>query len=244
MCDGNVETGGGLCNPGEVGMKRLRRVIVWAAVMTAMALVARPAAASPFLLSDPGGIAYNGHLYWVIGSDGSLGTWDAAESFAESQLQAHLVHIDDLAENDFVESLAVQFAQVSSFWGPVVYIGLTDVANENTFVWADGSPLGFSNFAPGEPNGTTNENWVLMWAGAIGPAGSWNDEANGRTGMTISAVAEYDPQQPVVPEPATLFLFGTGLTVAAVAVRRRKRVRPAEVKAASGLIWHRTRTDR
>lgn len=55
-----------------------------------------------------------------------------------------------------------------------VLIGLTDSAIEGTFVWVDGTPLTFSNFADGEPNnaGGNFEEDCVMYAGA---RGGWDD---------------------------------------------------------------------
>lgn len=55
-----------------------------------------------------------------------------------------------------------------------VFIGLTDSVTENTFVWADGTPLGFENFAADEPNnanGTFEEDCVIL----SGTRAGWDD---------------------------------------------------------------------
>jgi len=64
-----------------------------------------------------------------------------------------------------------------------VYIGLSDLIQEGVFVWVDGTPLGFSNFAMGEPN---NANGAFQEDCAMysGQRGAWDD-------------------RPCAPDPAT-----------------------------------------
>jgi uncharacterized protein YegL len=54
---------------------------------------------------------------------------------------AHLASCHSKEENDFLVK------RLSSQW-----LGLTDVANEGTFVWTDGTKLDFTNWGVGEPN--------------------------------------------------------------------------------------------
>jgi len=55
--------------------------------------------------------------------------------------------------------------------GPIGWIGLTDVDEEMTFVWVDGSPDTYRNWAPNEPNNwDENEHCVIYWGGS-----QWND---------------------------------------------------------------------
>jgi hypothetical protein len=64
---------------------------------------------------------------------------------------------------------AVRDTAVRTLAGPDnVWIGLTDQVVENTFVWIDGSPLVFANFAMGEPNNAGNQfqEDCAMYAGA------------------------------------------------------------------------------
>ena len=56
-----------------------------------------------------------------------------------------------------------------------LFIGLTDQAVEATFVWSDGSALGYKNFYPGEPNdgnGNFPEDCIIV-NGVRG--GQWDD---------------------------------------------------------------------
>lgn len=77
-----------------------------------------------------------------------------------------LVVIDDQAEQDFL--LAQPVAA-----GPN-YIGLSDEATEGTFVWVDGSALGFTAWNTGEPNNALDGEDCAQLAA---PEGVWNDIA-------------------------------------------------------------------
>jgi hypothetical protein len=62
-------------------------------------------------------------------------TWSAAESVCEGY-GGHLASIGSQAEQDMVEALVRSASVRTSTW-----IGLTDTAEEGTFVWSDGAPL-------------------------------------------------------------------------------------------------------
>ena len=83
-------------------------------------------------------------------------------------MNSHLVVISDSYEQTFVQS------QVGSITGNV-WIGLTD--QSETYVWADGKGMSYSNWMRGEPNdyrGT--ENCVEMYPSNTGEnSGRWND---------------------------------------------------------------------
>ncbi|MFN3916687.1 MAG: LamG-like jellyroll fold domain-containing protein [Flavobacteriales bacterium] len=52
-----------------------------------------------------------------------------------------------------------------------VYIGLTDVVTEGLFIWENNMALGYTNWNPGEPNNSGNEDYVELRA----DNGRWND---------------------------------------------------------------------
>src|SRR5690606_1186522 len=70
-----------------------------------------------------------------------LTTWRSAEA-ACARDEAHLVVIDDAAENAYVGGLLT-----GRFW-----IGLTDSREEGTFEWVTGAPLVYQNWGASEPN--------------------------------------------------------------------------------------------
>ncbi len=163
--------------------------------------------------------AYNpvtGHNYFLLSSS----DWLSAESAAVS-LGGHLVTINNQAENDWLFNL----------WGQTrtLLIGLTDTAQEGTFVWTSGEAFTFSNWNAGEPNnavgwGPGPENYVHMYAAGWGTPGSWNDYPGG-------AVIDWQPALHgvvEVPEPTIggLILLG-GLALGA---QMRKRITSGNVR--------------
>lgn len=86
-----------------------------------------------------------------------------------------LVIIGDQAEQDFL--LGQPLPAV-----PVHFIGLSDEAVEGTFVWVDGSALGFAPWGAGEPNDALEgEDCAQLRA----PEGEWNDIACTTAGSFI-----------------------------------------------------------
>jgi hypothetical protein len=56
--------------------------------------------------------------------------------------QGTLVRVDTAEEDQFIGTLALV-----SQW-----LGASDIALDNTFVWTDGSPVVFGNWGPGQPD--------------------------------------------------------------------------------------------
>ena len=65
-------------------------------------------------------------------------TWSEAEAYAQS-LGGHLVTINDQAEEDWL----VSELRPTSYYG--FWIGLTDEAEEGTWVWSSGEAVGLSS---------------------------------------------------------------------------------------------------
>lgn len=97
--------------------------------------------------------------------------WNTASAQATA-VGATLLTICDQAENDAVLLAANTDGVTGGLW-----IGYTDAATENTWVWLDGSPCTFTNWNPGEPNNTsdvcssTGEDVAIMQMNN----GKWND---------------------------------------------------------------------
>jgi lectin-like protein len=120
------------------------------------------------------------------------GNWFQAEAEANS-LGGHLVAINSAEEEQLLLTL---FGGTEPFW-----IGLTDQVVEGVFVWTDGEPLTYSNWAPGEPNNENDEDYVNT-NDFRGP-GLWNDgHADTRTFRGIVELA---------PEPALAGLVAVAL---------------------------------
>jgi len=109
----------------------------------------------------------NGHWYYLI----ATGPWSGAEQAAQAK-GGHLVTINDAAENAWVNS---------TFNTSGLFIGLNDVANEGTFVWASGQPVTYTNWEVGEPsNGGGVEDYATMEF-----SGKWldQDQCSGTSGL-------------------------------------------------------------
>ncbi|XP_078585767.1 CUB and sushi domain-containing protein 1-like [Branchiostoma floridae x Branchiostoma japonicum] len=95
---------------------------------------------------------YNGKCYIVS---------DTMLNFAEAKMKCtEQGGIPVIIEDQQMQEFLVQELSVSN---KDVWIGLTDLDVEGQFVWTDGSPLAYSNWAPGEPNGDHTKNCVHMW---------------------------------------------------------------------------------
>jgi hypothetical protein len=116
-----------------------------------------------------GPISYNGHTYYLLTSD----TWAASEALAVT-LGGHLVTINDVDENEFIENTFM--LQLNG--GGAVWLGLTDAVThsvEGTFVWTSGEPVTYTNWSSGNPNnGGGTEHFALMFQDING-SGVWND---------------------------------------------------------------------
>jgi hypothetical protein len=88
---------------------------------------------------------------------------------------SHVVTVTSQAENDFVHQLADQVTNGG------VYLGLTDRLAEGTLSWINGEPLGYTNWATGEPDSKTNTDAATAVNGDIDCVllgtsdGKWND---------------------------------------------------------------------
>jgi gliding motility-associated-like protein len=91
-------------------------------------------------------------------------TGSAAQAFAQN-LGANLISVQSLAENTCI----INDLNAKGYGG-VIWIGFNDEAVEGTFVWYDQSPIIYTNWAPGEPNQSGNEDCTQIY-----PNGQWND---------------------------------------------------------------------
>lgn len=78
-----------------------------------------------------------GHWYLLVNE---RRTFHAAQEYCRG-MGAHLVTIEDQAENRFVYTLS-----------PVTWLGASDVNAEGEWLWVTGQPLTYVNWAEGQPN--------------------------------------------------------------------------------------------
>lgn len=95
-------------------------------------------------------------------------TGSQAQAFAQN-LGANLVSIQSQEENDCILSSLSTLNQTGVIW-----IGFSDEVTEGSFVWYDQSPIVYTNWAPGEPNQSGNEDCVQIYPTGANP-GTWND---------------------------------------------------------------------
>jgi hypothetical protein len=88
-------------------------------------------------------------------------TWTSAKVACEN-MGGHLVTMNTAGENTFVYQT----------W-PSGWIGYTDEAVEGIFKWVTNEPVTYTNWNPGEPNNSSNEDYTQFVGG-----GKWNDLAN------------------------------------------------------------------
>lgn len=153
---------------------------------------------------------FNGHTYKLLSAD----TWTASEAFAVSDLAAHLVTVNDAAENAF---LINRFGSSVSLW-----LGLHRVApHDPAFMWADGTAVAYTNWAGGEPNdcgGCVNDLLNGEQYAHTYTNGTWNDLNNtdGYSGPKYGVV------ELPVPEPQAWLMVLAGLGVVGVGAARKK----------------------
>ncbi len=157
----------------------------------------------------------NGHNYYLL----SPATWTASEAYAQT-LGGNLATVNSDAENQWIFNTFSSFTEnnTGSLW-----IGLYDPSqdslggsHESNFVWADGEPVTYTDWAGGQPdNGGGDEFYATIRPPGYSPSGSWNDLADSYNTTPVYGVVE------VVPEPGTFALIGVGASIF-IASRRKK----------------------
>lgn len=127
----------------------------------------------------------NDHTYLAYATT----TWAAAEATAVT-LGSHLVTIDDADENEWIR---LNFGNLLGV-DRRIWIGYSDLAVEGSFVWADGTPNGYTNWNSGEPN---NSGGTEDWAEFLGSNGKWNDISALGGGFAHIAVVELVTTTPI-----------------------------------------------
>ena len=117
----------------------------------------------------------SGHCY--LRFNGNV-TWPAALAACEA-INAHLVVFESAAEEAFVTMISNNDDR---------WIGLTDSALENTFVWVTDEPMVYINWDDGEPNDGAGGEDCAIYAG---DSDSWDDR---ECDQTHGYFCEREPQ--------------------------------------------------
>ena len=103
-------------------------------------------------------------------------TASEAQQYCDKEMNANLVKINSQQENNFVLDLVNEHApSVNQIW-----IGLRLKYPFRKFYWYDHSVPTFKSWAPGEPNGKSDEPCAAMFVGRAAnlpkrASGYWND---------------------------------------------------------------------
>src|SRR5262245_4397919 len=134
----------------------------------------------------------------------------AAESGSTEGISGHLLTLESAEENALVNGWLLD--QFPNYPGPVVWLGLSDAGTEGTWRYTsgpnEGQVAGFLNWAPGEPNGGTGQNYATMHIAHANGPGSWVDYPASDPFHVAGNVTEYDG---LTSKPA---LIENSLTVA------------------------------
>ena len=122
---------------------------------------------------------YNGHSYYIFNNKSA---WEQAQAYCESR-GGHLAVINNEAENSSV------FNYMKSKGYDSAYFGLSDTAKEGTWTWSNGDSSTYRNFAGGEPNGGTYENYAMFYWKFTD--GKWNNDDFGNENIS-AFICEWD----------------------------------------------------
>jgi len=118
----------------------------------------------------------NGHYYALTSVAHT--NWFNAEAEAASHAGGHLVSINGIAEQAFIEATFLAGNSRSNIY----WIGLNDIVSDGTWIWSSGEPMTYTNWEPGEPNNAPpgEDAGVLNWYYGLGQLasaqpGRWND---------------------------------------------------------------------
>jgi hypothetical protein len=118
-------------------------------------------------------ITYNGHDYLFVTTPKS---WNAAWSHCQSA-GYELVSVSDSNEESWLHSQQLNKAPYETKW----WIGLYDGGIEGSWYWTDGTPVGYLNWFPGQPdNKYSDEDCAVDGWGQ-----QWNDWACGNAANFI-----------------------------------------------------------
>jgi hypothetical protein len=129
------------------------------------------------------------------------GALSGAESKTLNGVSGHLLTIESQAENDLIDSWVYDLSFYSWNGGPVIWLGISDNAEEGSWRYTSGPNTGevasYTNWFPGEPNGGTGENYGTLNTAAQTSdgtvySGTWFDAWITYTFNVIGYVTEFD----------------------------------------------------
>jgi hypothetical protein len=97
--------------------------------------------------------------------------WVDAERDCESE-GAHLVVIDDEAENTWLGTIAASITTDSASTNKLTWLGFSDHVKEGEFRWVTGAPLSSTFWSPSEPNSLNG----YEDCGEMRASSTWNDD--------------------------------------------------------------------
>ncbi len=125
----------------------------------------------PCVEGDTRVLAADGTCYFTINT---VTNWATARASCQN-LGADLATLESAAENQLVWTIAdaARTATQPDYW-----VGATDAAVEQSWVWVDGTPMIYENWRLGEPNdgGTTGVEDCMVLE-ADNPAREWDDRS-------------------------------------------------------------------
>ncbi|GFR99332.1 LOW QUALITY PROTEIN: collectin-11 [Elysia marginata] len=98
---------------------------------------------------------FKGKRYYVSKTAEKFDIWAADKQCSENG--GHLVEVDDKAENDFLHD------HINKVKAPRIFTGGNDIHNEGVWkFWHSNRPVKFSNWEPGEPNNSNNDDCIQL----------------------------------------------------------------------------------
>ncbi|XP_074430638.1 macrophage mannose receptor 1-like [Larus michahellis] len=129
------------------------------------------------------GLNENDTLTWHAARNNCISFGGNLATISKKEMQASLISLLKSAETD-------------------AWIGLNDINQEHTYLWTDGSPVDYTNWAKGSRSYYSKEDCVFMMKNPIEQAGKWKDEEC-KTSKSYICQKNSDPKlpnsQPLVP---------------------------------------------
>ena len=129
---------------------------------------------------------WNGHYYKLYDLDDVSG-WTASEAFCEN-LGGYLATITSAEEDAFIYNEVLRANGYEN-----AYFGLTDKDAEGMWRWVTDEKLSYLNWANGEPNGGTSENYGMYYYKFSD--GRWNDGDFLEINTFICEWGDYQPEE-------------------------------------------------